>query len=89
MLTSEPTDAILWGLTATTKSHFAQHSRTEPWRRITMPLVRIDVIEGRTPDQLRALADSVQQAMVEVFAAPERDRHQVIQEHASETGELG
>jgi len=54
-----------------------------------MPLVRIDVIEGRTPDQLRALADSVQQAMVEVFAAPQRDRYQVIQEHPSETGELG
>jgi phenylpyruvate tautomerase PptA (4-oxalocrotonate tautomerase family) len=49
-----------------------------------MPLVRIDVIEGRAPEQLRALADCVHQALVEVFAAPERDRYQVIQEHRPE-----
>ena len=46
-----------------------------------MPLVRIDVIEGRTPEELRTLADCVQQALIEAFAAPERDRYQVIQEH--------
>ena len=49
-----------------------------------MPLVRIDVIEGRTPEKLRELADCVHQAMVEAFAAPERDRYQVIQEHRPE-----
>jgi phenylpyruvate tautomerase PptA (4-oxalocrotonate tautomerase family) len=49
-----------------------------------MPLVRIDVIEGRTPEKLRALADCVHQALVEAFAAPERDRYQVIQEHRPE-----
>lgn len=49
-----------------------------------MPLVRIDVIEGRTPENLRALADCVHRAMVEAFAAPERDRYQVIQEHRPE-----
>ena len=46
-----------------------------------MPLVRIDVIEGRTDEQLRTLADVVQQVMLDVFAAPERDRYQVIHEH--------
>ena len=46
-----------------------------------MPLVRIDVIQGRTPEELRTLADSVHQALFEEFAAPERDRYQVIQEH--------
>ncbi len=46
-----------------------------------MPLVRIDVQEGRTPRQLRRLADVVQEVMLDVFAAPERDRYQIITEH--------
>ena len=46
-----------------------------------MPLVRIDVIEGRTEDELRRLADVVQEVMLDVFAAPPRDRYQVIHEH--------
>ena len=47
-----------------------------------MPLVRIDVIEGRrTPEQLRAFADTVQEVMLDVFAAPPRDRYQVVTEH--------
>ncbi|MBB2921254.1 tautomerase family protein [Cellulomonas cellasea] len=46
-----------------------------------MPLVRIDVQEGRTPEQLRELADAVQDVMLETFAAPPRDRYQVITEH--------
>jgi phenylpyruvate tautomerase PptA (4-oxalocrotonate tautomerase family) len=46
-----------------------------------MPLVRIDVQHGRTPEQLRALADVVQSVMLDVFAAPPRDRYQIITEH--------
>ena len=46
-----------------------------------MPLVRIDVQTGRTPDELRKIADVVQDVMLEVFAAPERDRYQIITEH--------
>ena len=46
-----------------------------------MPLVRIDVQEGRSPEQLRRLADVVQEVMLEVFAAPPRDRYQIITEH--------
>jgi len=47
-----------------------------------MPLVRIDVLEGRrTPEQLRLLADTVQEVMLDVFAAPPRDRYQVVTEH--------
>jgi phenylpyruvate tautomerase PptA (4-oxalocrotonate tautomerase family) len=47
----------------------------------TMPLVRIDVIEGRSDEEVGALADTVQDVMMEVFAAPARDRCQVIHEH--------
>jgi len=46
-----------------------------------MPLVRIDVQSGRTPAELRTIADVVQQAMLDVFAAPPRDRYQIITEH--------
>ncbi len=47
-----------------------------------MPLVRIDVVGGqRTPDELRLLADTVQEVMLDVFAAPPGDRYQVITEH--------
>jgi phenylpyruvate tautomerase PptA (4-oxalocrotonate tautomerase family) len=47
-----------------------------------MPLVRIDVVEGRRdPEQLRLLADTVQEIRLDVLAAPPRDRYQVITEH--------
>jgi phenylpyruvate tautomerase PptA (4-oxalocrotonate tautomerase family) len=47
-----------------------------------MPLVRIDVIDGRTDEELKRLADTVQNVMIDVFAAPERDRYQIIHEHS-------
>ena len=46
-----------------------------------MPLVRIDLVQGRTDDEVATLADTVQQVMEDVFAAPPRDRYQVITEH--------
>jgi phenylpyruvate tautomerase PptA (4-oxalocrotonate tautomerase family) len=46
-----------------------------------MPLVRIDVQEGRSPQELRRLADVVQDVMLDVFAAPPGDRYQIITEH--------
>ncbi|MET1006121.1 MAG: tautomerase family protein, partial [Propionibacteriaceae bacterium] len=35
-----------------------------------MPLVRIDVQQGRSAAELRQLADTVQDVMLDVFAAP-------------------
>ena len=46
-----------------------------------MPLVRIDVQEGRSPEELRLIADTVQDVMLDVFAAPPGDRYQIITEH--------
>jgi phenylpyruvate tautomerase PptA (4-oxalocrotonate tautomerase family) len=46
-----------------------------------MPLVRIDIIEGRSAEQINLLADTIQQVMIKTFAAPELDRYQVIHEH--------
>ncbi len=46
-----------------------------------MPLVRIDLQAGRTPEKLRHIADVVQEVMLDVFAAPPGDRYQIITEH--------
>ena len=46
-----------------------------------MPLVRIDLQQGRTPAEVRLIADTVQDVMLDVFAAPPRDRYQIVTEH--------
>ncbi|MPY59452.1 tautomerase family protein [Streptomyces spongiae] len=46
-----------------------------------MPLVRIDLVKGRSEDRIRAVADAVHTAVVEVLAIPERDRFQIVTEH--------
>jgi len=46
-----------------------------------MPLVRIDLATGRTPEQVRAIADAIHTAIVDVYGIPVRDRFQVITEH--------
>ncbi|WP_458068268.1 tautomerase family protein [Rhodanobacter sp. BL-MT-08] len=49
-----------------------------------MPLVRIDLIEGRTPAQVRLIADLVHEAVVFAFRVPRDDRYQTITEHRPE-----
>jgi phenylpyruvate tautomerase PptA (4-oxalocrotonate tautomerase family) len=46
-----------------------------------MPLIRIDVVQGRTQLQKKALLDAVQEVVVSAFGAPLRDRYQVLHEH--------
>lgn len=46
-----------------------------------MPLVRIDIIKGRTAEQRRVLGEAVHRALVETIGVPEADRFQVIGEH--------
>lgn len=46
-----------------------------------MPLVRIDLQEGRSAPEVRHIADVVQEVMLDVFAAPPRDRYQIVTEH--------
>ncbi|MEU6324044.1 tautomerase family protein [Streptomyces sp. NPDC047009] len=49
-----------------------------------MPLVRIDMIRGRRTDEVQAIADATHQAIVEVLRIPERDRFQIVTEHAAD-----
>lgn len=46
-----------------------------------MPLVRIDVVEGRTEQELTLLADTIQDVLIETFTTPVLDRYQIIHEH--------
>jgi phenylpyruvate tautomerase PptA (4-oxalocrotonate tautomerase family) len=46
-----------------------------------MPLVRIDLIAGRTEPQVTAIGEAVQEALVETMNVPQRDRFQVVTEH--------
>lgn len=46
-----------------------------------MPFVRIDLQEGRSSGELRAIGDAIQSCMEDQFAAPPHDRYQVITEH--------
>lgn len=46
-----------------------------------MPLIRIDVIEGRSEADLAAISTAVHRGLTECFNVPERDQFQVITEH--------
>jgi 4-oxalocrotonate tautomerase len=49
-----------------------------------MPLVRIDLLAGTTPQYCKAIADGVHQAMIDALAIPLDDRFQIISEHTSD-----
>lgn len=46
-----------------------------------MPLVRIDLLEGKTPEYRMQVGRIVYQAMVDVLGVPQNDRFQIIAEH--------
>ncbi len=47
-----------------------------------MPLVRIDLPRGKSPEYRRTLGDVVYEAMIQTINVPANDRFQVITEHA-------
>ena len=46
-----------------------------------MPLIRLDLIEGRNEAEIASLLDASHRALVSAFGIPERDRYQVVHEH--------
>lgn len=46
-----------------------------------MPLVRVDLVEGRSDAQVRALLNATHSALVAAFRIPESDRYQIVHEH--------
>ena len=49
-----------------------------------MPLVRIDLLQGKTPEYRAQVGQIVYQALLDCFAVPKDDRFQVITEHPAE-----
>lgn len=50
-----------------------------------MPLVRIDLPAGKSPEYRVNVGEVVYQSLIDVFSVPENDRFQVIVEHAKES----
>jgi phenylpyruvate tautomerase PptA (4-oxalocrotonate tautomerase family) len=46
-----------------------------------MPLLRFDLIQGRTDQELKTLLDAAHRAVLAAFKVPERDRYQIVHEH--------
>ncbi|WP_028204485.1 tautomerase family protein [Paraburkholderia nodosa] len=46
-----------------------------------MPMLKFDIIEGRTDEQVRALLDAAHEAMVQAFDVPATDRYQSVSQH--------
>jgi phenylpyruvate tautomerase PptA (4-oxalocrotonate tautomerase family) len=46
-----------------------------------MPLLRFDLIEGRSESEIKTLLDAAHRAMLAAFKVPERDRYQIVTEH--------
>lgn len=49
-----------------------------------MPLLKFDIIQGRSDEQIRTLLDSAHQAMVQAFEVPPSDRYQCVTQHRPE-----
>jgi len=46
-----------------------------------MPLLRIDLIQGRSEEDLKNLLDAIHRAMLAALKVPERDRYQIVHQH--------
>lgn len=46
-----------------------------------MPLARLALIRGKSPEYLAAVSDAIHDALVSDFAMPEDDRFQIITQH--------
>jgi 4-oxalocrotonate tautomerase len=49
-----------------------------------MPLVRIDLLKGKSPEYRRTIGDVVYESMLTTINVPANDRFQVIEEHSGD-----
>ena len=49
-----------------------------------MPLIQISLIEGKSPEYIKAIADGVHKALCTAWGIPENDRFQLITEYKKE-----
>src|SRR5262249_50736271 len=74
-------DSTFFQRAGLTRPESTPQSRPLPSLSSPMPLVRIDVIEGHSDEQLTAIGNAIHRAMVECFDVPERDQFQILTEH--------
>src|ERR1700730_8403409 len=60
------------------KAYFSSSSHS---KGALMPLARIDLLAGKTPEYRAQVGEIVYQALLECFGVPQNDRFQVIAEH--------
>lgn len=46
-----------------------------------MPMSRVSLLKGKSPEYLQALSDALHQALVDAYEVPLKDRFQIIQQH--------
>lgn len=46
-----------------------------------MPLMKIDMIKGRSEDEIKQILDISYQVMLKAFHAPNGDRYQLVTQH--------
>lgn len=46
-----------------------------------MPLMKIDLIKGRTKEEIKQILDISYEVMLSTFDAPEGDRYQIVNQH--------
>jgi Tautomerase enzyme len=49
-------------------------------REILMPLVRVTMIKGKSPDYIKKMSDSIYEALVEAYQMAENDLFQIIEQ---------
>lgn len=47
-----------------------------------MPLLCFDLVEGRSERQIKRILDVTHEVLVQSFNVPQRDRYQIVREHA-------
>jgi 4-oxalocrotonate tautomerase len=62
----------------------AADARSSLSRSSPMPLVRIDLMQGKSAQYRKTLGEIVYQAMIDLINVPKDDKFQVITEHAPE-----
>ena len=46
-----------------------------------MPLIKVDMIKGRTKEEIKSILDITYNVMLETFQAPIGDRYQIVNQH--------
>jgi 4-oxalocrotonate tautomerase len=49
-----------------------------------MPIVRIDLLEGKTPEYRKQLGEIVYRGMIDALGVPKDDRFEIIAEHSKD-----